>query len=64
MSKNKEIFLNWLKGKELPDNELDHNAAKAHDLKFNNHASNADSKSFISRDKLIASFDTVLKSSY
>lgn len=64
MSGNKKIFLNWLEGKELPGNELDHDLAKDNKLKFDNHADNADLKNFLSKDKLESSFKTVLKSSY
>ena len=64
MSTNKEIFLKWLKGKNLPQSELDHTQAKSNRLKFKNHAENADIKDFISTDKLDSSFKTVLESSY
>ena len=63
MSSNKEIFLNWIKDKELPANELDPKVAKSKDLKFNNHAEDADKKGFVFEDKLVTAFDIVLKAS-
>ncbi len=63
MLSNKELFLNWIKDKDLPANELDHEVAKSQNLKFNNHAENADTKEFVFEDKLVSSFDLVLKAS-
>ncbi len=64
MSKNKQIFLNWLEGKNMPTSELDHKLAKESKLKFNNHADNADLKNFLLKDKLESSFKAVIKASY
>ena len=64
MSVNKKIFLTWLEGKKIPESELNHNLAKENNLKFDNHADNADFKSFLTKDKLESSFKTVIKASY
>jgi len=64
MSSNKQVFLQWLESKNLPQSELDHTQARETKLRFNNHADDADSKSFLSKEKLDASFKRVLKASY
>ena len=64
MSANKQIFLNWLKGKKTPTSELDHSLAKESKLKFDNHPDNADLKNFLPKDKLESSFKAVIKASY
>lgn len=61
---DKEIFLSWLVEKNLPQHELDVNLANQNNLKFDNHADNADNKQFITEEKLESSFKLVYRSSY
>ncbi len=55
----KEIFLNWLKNKKNPPNELNVQLAKEENLQFNNHEIKAVDKEIITEETVKSAFDLI-----
>jgi len=56
---DKEIFLDWLKGKAIPVNELDIKLIQKDDFKFENDEVSASNKTFIQPQQLDNAFQLI-----